>query len=184
MSAPQTPDRRLWGILAEYPDASSLVRAADALGGRRDVRVDAYSPFPVEGLSDSLRQPPSRLPWAIFAGGLVGGSSMYGLQYWINLYAYPLNIGGRPLHSWPSFIPPTFELTVLTASFVAFFGVLVACRLPRLHHPLFEIEDFKRVSQDAFFLTIEFDIPEAPTDSIEDQLRSLGATSLWEVPDA
>ena len=179
----QHAEERLWGILAEYANTESLLRAAEAVSSDGYQTVEAYTPFPVDGLSETLGQSRSRLPWVILTGGILGGTSMYGLQYWINLYAYPLNIGGRPLHSWPSFIPPTFELTVLTASFFALFGVVYVCRLPKLHHPLFEIEDFKRGSHDAFFLVVRDDDVQTDCNKIKNRLRGLGATSLWEVPD-
>ena len=117
----------------------------------------------------------------MLAGGATGGLSIYLLQYWINLYAYPLNIGGRALHSWPAFIPPTFETTVLCASITGLIGMLVACRLPQLHHPMFDIPQFRRASTDGFFLFVAADDPRFDHATTRAMLDSLEATELWDV---
>ncbi len=144
--------------------------------------LEAFTPFPVEGLEERMEFNRSPMPWIILAGGILGGSSVYALEYWINLDAYPLNIGGRPLHSWPSFIPPTFEGTVLIASLFAVVGVLLVCGLPRLHHALFEVPAFTRASTDGFFLAVKADDANFDLSRVTDRLRTLGATDCWEVP--
>jgi hypothetical protein len=111
----------------------------------------------------------------------LGGTSIYALEYWVNLYAYPINIGGRPLHSWPSFIPPAFEGIVLGASLFAIVGVVLVCRLPRLHHPVFEIEAFKRASTDGFFLAVKATDERFDSEMLRARLLELGGTEIWEV---
>ncbi|MEO8494576.1 MAG: DUF3341 domain-containing protein, partial [Planctomycetota bacterium] len=124
----------------------------------------------------------SPMPWIILAGGMLGGTAVYALEVWINLVAYPLNIGGRPLHSWPSFIPATFEGTVLIASVFAIVGVILLCGLPRLHHPVFEIEAFKRASTDGFFLAVKADDVQFDAGALRERLTEIGACDVWEVP--
>lgn len=172
-----------WGLLARFKSPDDLKVAAQALHKYPGVTLDAFCPFPIEGLTDYLHHKPSPLPWIISFGGLLGGVSMYGLQYWISVVAYPLNVGGRPLHSWPSFIPPTFEFTVLMASIFGLVGVFYACGLPRVHHPLFEIEPFRYASTDGFFLSIRGQQVHEDPDRLRSWLDKLSATGIWEVPD-
>lgn len=168
-----------WGWLAEFESAAALRSAIDSLSDeeRTAMRLEAYTPFPVDGLAEALRYRRSPVPWIIMAGGVLGGSSIFALEWWINLIAYPLNIGGRPLFSWPSFVPPAFEGTVLGASFFAIFGLMWACGLPRLHHPVFEVEAFKRASTDGFFLAVH-----AVDEDYRTRLTEIGALDVWEVP--
>ncbi|KAA5541803.1 DUF3341 domain-containing protein [Roseiconus nitratireducens] len=170
-------------LLARFASADDLRSAAQALRDNADISLEAYCPFPIEGLAETLGHGSSPMPKIIAIGGVLGGVSMYGLEYWINVYAYPLNIGGRPLHSWPSFVPPTFELTVLIASIFALLGVLYLCGLPQLHHRLFEIDEFRRASCDGFFLTLELSGADRELRPWRDRLNELGAISVWEVPD-
>ncbi|MCA9011927.1 MAG: DUF3341 domain-containing protein [Planctomycetaceae bacterium] len=172
----------VWGILAEFSEASELLDGVTRLRERGYTSLEAYTPFPVEGLSERLQFPRSPMPWIVLAGGVIGGCSVYALEYWINLDVYPLNIGGRPLHSWPAFIPATFEGTVLFASLFAILGFILVCGLPRLHHPIFEIEAFKRASTNRFFLVIKSEDPCFEELSLRDSLRELGACGMWEVP--
>lgn len=169
------------GLLAEFQHSADLMAAATELRNRGFIAMDAFTPFPVAGLPEALGRRPSVLPWWVLCGGLLGGGGMYLLAWWVSVVAYPLNIGGRPLHSWPSFIPPTFEALVLGAAFGAIAGVLYLCGLPRLHHPVFEIGRFRAASTDAFFLWV----PNPQSDSVSDvrtQLQSLSPVQIWEVP--
>lgn len=177
-------DFRPWGLLAQFRDADQLLSALDRLRDDGFTSLEAYTPFPVEGLDERLKLKRSPMPWIILSGGILGGSSVYALEYWINLYAYPLNIGGRPLHSWPAFLPPTFEGTVLIASLFALIGVILVCGLPLLHHPVFEIEAFKRASTDGFFLAVTSEDNKFDRSIINDRLKAIGALEVWEVPDA
>jgi hypothetical protein len=145
----------VYGLMAEFDDANALVAAAHRarLEGYR--RMDAYSPFPIEELHEALGLPHTRLPLIVLLGGLVGCVGGYSLQYWAAAVAYPLNVGGRPLHSWPAFIPITFECTILVAALAAVFGMLGLNGLPMLYHPVFNVSRFALASRNRFFLCIE-----------------------------
>ncbi|MGN6134867.1 MAG: DUF3341 domain-containing protein [Aureliella sp.] len=183
MSEPFSP--RAWGALAQFSSAKDLEHAVSELSGAEKESVEAFAPFPLDPTADMLYQRRSPLPVIIAAGGVIGGGGMYAFQYWVSAIAYPLNVGGRPLHSWPAFIPATFELTVLTASIFALVGLILRCGLPRLHHPLFEVEAFKRASVDGFFLAVHREYSDrAVFEEITQRYRSLGATDVWEVPNA
>ncbi|MBD3675237.1 MAG: DUF3341 domain-containing protein [Planctomycetaceae bacterium] len=179
----QSPETKRWGHLSQFSDADSLLAAVKALRDDGYEQIEAFTPFPLEGLSEQLHLPRTPMPLIILIGGLLGGSSIYALEYWVNLSAYPLNIGGRPLHSWPSFIPPAFEGVVLGAAIFGVYGLLWVCGLPRLNHPVFEIEEFQRASVDGFFLAIEATEDPSPPENLESRLQELGATGVWEVPD-
>lgn len=170
---------KLYGVLAEFSDQERLIHAADQARQAGYVRMDAYSPIPVHGLSEALGQPDTKLPWVVFASGLMGGIGGYLLQWWTSAVDYPLNVGGRPLHSWPSFIPVTFELIILFAAFAAVFGLFIANRLPKPHHPLFAVDGFERATRDRFFLCIESEDPKF--DEARAFLESLDANEVWEV---
>jgi Alternative complex III, ActD subunit len=143
-----------YGLLAEFATQDELVRAADTAYAAGFRKMDGYAPFPVEGLAEALGKN-NRLPLLILIGGIIGGVGGYFMEWYANAISYPINIGGRPIHSWPAFIPITFELTVLCAGLTAFFGSLALNGLPRPHHPLFGVPEFDRASQDRFFLCIE-----------------------------
>ena len=183
VSTPQSSQSTVVGLLAEYPDKRTILSAAESVRDLGFTKTDAYSPFPVEGLADALGHPRSPMPAIVLAGGLAGGSGIYLLIYWINLYAYPLNIGGRPLHSWPSFIPPTFECTVLLGSIMGILGLLFVCRLPRLHHVVFSVDRFKRASTDSFFIYVNQSDPLFDEHSTYQLLERLGASKVWRLHD-
>jgi len=146
---------RLHGLMAEFDSPDSLVAATRRAYQEGYRRLDAYSPFPIEELTDALHLHNTRVPLLVLAGGIIGGLSGYGLEYWVSAIAYPLNVGGRPLHSWPAFIPVTFEMTVLFAAFAAVFGMLALNRLPMPYHPVFNAPRFALATRDRFFLCIE-----------------------------
>ncbi len=170
-----------YGLMARYESPDELVAAARQARARGYSRLDAYTPFPVHGLSDALGAEDFRLPWLVFLCGLGGAVAGYGLQYFVSVIEYPLNVGGRPLHSWPSFIPVTFETTVLLAAFGAVFGMFALNGLPRPHHPVFAAPGFDRASSDAFFLCIEASDPRYDRGEVEAMLRSSGAADVTEV---
>jgi hypothetical protein len=152
-SEPTTPG--LYGLMAEFIEPHDLLRAAEAAREAGYRRMDAYSPFPLEGLGEALGLRRSRLPLLVLAGGIVGGLLGYGLQYWVSVVDYPYNIGGRPYHSWPAFIPVTFEMTILCAALTAVLGMLALNGLPMPYHPVFNVPEFSLASQQRFFLCIE-----------------------------
>jgi hypothetical protein len=148
-------DRGLYGLMAEFEDPTSLVRAAHQTRVAGYRKMDAYSPFPIEELHEALGLPHTRLPAIVLGGGLLGAAAGYGLQVWASTMAYPINVGGRPFHSWPSFIPPAFETTILFAALFAVFGMLALNGLPQPYHPVFNAPRFAMASRDRFFLCIE-----------------------------
>ena len=146
---------RVYGLIAEFADDKALVDAARRARAAGYRRVDAYAPFSIEGLSDALGFRRDRVALITLLGGIVGGMGGYFLQWYSAVIDYQINSGGRPLHSWPAFIPPTFEMTVLGAALAAFFGMLILNGLPRLVHPIFNAPEFDLASRNRFFLCIE-----------------------------
>lgn len=145
----------LYGLIAEFDNPNDLVAAARKSHQAGYRKMDAYSPFPIEELAEALGFHYNRLPLLVLCGGIVGGMAGYALQYWASVIAYPINVGGRPLHSWPAFIPATFETTVLFAALTAVLGMLALNGLPMPHHPIFNAPRFALASRDSFFLCIE-----------------------------
>jgi hypothetical protein len=141
--------------MAEFDDPQTLVAATRRAHEEGYRRMDAYSPFPIEELHEALGQHHSKLPLIVLIGGIIGGFGGYGLQYWVSAIAYPLNVGGRPLHSWPAFIPVTFECTILVAALSAVLGMLALNGLPMPYHPVFNVPRFALASRNRFFLCIE-----------------------------
>lgn len=154
MGPPPKPDT-LYGLLAEFEHAEDLLRAARTAYAAGYRQMNGYTPFPLEGLSAALGQKSTRLPWLVLCGGALGGAAAYFMLYYASVISYPLNVGGRPLHSWPSFIPITFEMTVLGAAFASFFGMLALNGLPHPNHPLFAVPAFSLATRDRFFLCIQ-----------------------------
>jgi len=174
--------RETYGLLAEFADTDALIAAARVLTERGYRKVEAYSPFPVEGLSDALNFKRSGLPPLVLLGGILGCVGGYAMQYWIAAVAYPINIGGRPYNSWPAFIPVTFECTILIASLTAVFGMLALNGLPRPHHPLFAIPQFERASTDGYFIGIQSIDPQFDLEETTRLLQELHARAVIQVP--
>nr|WP_254007755.1 DUF3341 domain-containing protein [Rhizobium sp. L1K21] len=143
----------MFGFIAEFDRPSRLVEAAETTRKEGYVSMDAYSPFPISGLAEALGHSDMRVPWLTLFGGIFGAAIGLGLQIYTNL-DYPLNIGGRPLIAFPAFMLITFELLVLFAVLFSIIGMLVLNHLPRLHHPVFDVEDFQLASSEKFFLII------------------------------
>lgn len=146
---------RVYGLMAEFENSDALMAAAEGAYAAGYRRMDAYSPLPIHGLAEALGFGKPKLPLLVFLGGVLGAVAGYGLQYYTSVIDYPINVGGRPLHSWPAFIPVTFELTILFAGFAAVFGMLALNGLPMPYHPVFNVESFSRATRDRFFLCIE-----------------------------
>jgi ActD protein len=172
----------IYGLMAEFENPTDLVHAARATYAAGYRRINGYSPFSIEELSEAIGFHHTRLPLVVLIGGLLGCIGGYGLQYWISVVSYPENIGGRPLHSWPAFIPVTFECTVLLASFAAVFGMLALNGLPMPYHPVFNVERFAFASRDRFFLVVESRDPLFDRVKTADFLASLNPKGVMEVP--
>jgi len=171
----------VYGLLAEFKDADALVEAtarATAAGYRK---IDAYAPFSVPGLADALGFRRDRVAPVTLLGGIAGGAGIYLLQWYSAVIDYPINAGGRPLHSWPAFIPATFECTVLGAALAAFFGFLILSGLPKLHHPIFNARDFDLASRNRFFLCVEATDPRFDRSGTRRFLDSLAPLQVSEV---
>jgi len=179
------PHPHLYGLLGEFDSPKQLMDAAKKVREAGYRRIDAFVPFPVEGLSQALGlgRKHDLVPVLTLAGGLVGGLTAFFFQLWANVSSYPMDIAGRPLNSWPAFIPVTFELTILGASLSAVFGMLALNKLPQPHHPLFNIERFKRASNDKFFLCIESHDPKFHLAETARFMQSINAQHVTEVRD-
>ena len=145
-------------------------------------KIDAYSPFPVEGLAEAIGFHKNGVPLVVLIGGLLGGLSGYALQWWISAVSYPVNIGGKPYHSWPAFIVVTFEMTILFAGISAVFGMLALNGLPMPYHPVFNVPRFALATKDRFFLIVFSSDPKYNPSETRRFLESLGPRSISEVP--
>jgi hypothetical protein len=146
---------RLYGLVAEFATPTALIAAAGRVHEAGYQEFDAYAPYPIEELTHAMGHHRSRLPLLVLIGGVLGCIGGLALQWWVNNVAYPLNIGGRPLNSWPAFVPATFEMTILFASLTAVFGMLALNGLPMPYHPIFNTPRFSFASRDRYFLCIE-----------------------------
>lgn len=176
-------ERALYGILGRFESSRDLVRAAKLVRSTGYRQFDAYAPFPVHGLARAIGFRSTRLPWIVLIGGLIGAFGGFSMQYWITVIDYPLNVGGRPLNSWPAFMPVTFETTILAAALSAVLGMLALNGLPRPHHPLFAIPQFDAVARDGFFLCVEARDPSFDPPQVRSLLSDVGATEVIDVPD-
>lgn len=177
--APET--QLVYGLMAEFDSPTDIVAAADRARVAGYTVMDAYTPFPIEELNDALGLKKNPLPLIVLLGGIFGGAGGYLLEYWTQVITWPMNIGGRPFHSWPHFIPVTFECTVLGASLAAFVGMLALNGLPKPYHPVFNVPAFDRASRDRFFLCIESTDPKFDRYATESFLKDLHPLGVSEV---
>ncbi len=175
------PGTPLYGLLAEFHSPHDVVEAARSVREAGYRHVDGYSPYPIEELSEALGFHRSRLPAIVLAGGIIGLLAGWGLEYWASVIAYPMNIGGRPVNSWPAFIVPAFETTILFAAGTAVFGMLALNGLPQPYHPVFNVPGFALASRDRFFIGIEARDPKFDLEATRKFLKSLGAHEVSEV---
>jgi hypothetical protein len=171
----------IYGLMAEFENPEQLVKATERAYEAGYRKMDAYTPFPVEGAAEAMHFHNTGVPPIVLVGGLVGAFSGFLIQVIGSAYDYPLNVGGRPLYSWPAFIPVTFEAGILIAAFAAVIAMIVLNGLPRPYHPVFNAPNFERVSEDRFFLCIEAKDPQFEQASTRAFLESLGPQQVSEV---
>ncbi len=197
-----TNNPTIYGMIAEFSEPEQIVVAATKARSEGYRRMDAYTPYPIHGLDEALDFHDARVPWMIFGFGVLGAAFGYGMQYFtstptleglikkfvpitfdvgIRNIPYAMNVGGRPFHSWPSFIPVAYECTILFAGLSAVFGTLILCGFPKLYHPIFNAKNIDRASVDKYFLCIEATDPKFDLEDTEIFLKSLGADSVSEV---
>ena len=179
--AHDVPAPTVHGLMAEFASPVALVAAAEKARLAGYKKMDAYTPIPIEELEEALGLKRTRLPILVFLGGLMGGLGGFSLEYWTQVYAYPLNIGARPFNSWPQFIPVTFETTVLGAALTAFVGMWALNKLPQPYHPVFNVPEFARASTDRFFLCIEATDPRFDLRGTRQFLEGLKPVGVSEV---
>ena len=169
-----------YGVMARFAKPTQLVAAAEAARDAGYLRFNCYSPYPVPGAWEAMehKSPMSKL---VLVGGVAGGLLGFGFITWTQVWAYPWNIGGRPLFSWPAFIPPTFETTILFGGLTAAIGMFLVNGLPEPYHPVFNAPGFERASQDRYFLVIEATDPAFDLIATASFLRGLGAEEVTEV---
>jgi hypothetical protein len=178
-----TPDSALYGLMAEFESSTALVEAARRTYDAGYRKFDSFSPFPIHEIFEAMHLHDKRVPLLVLAGGLTGLCTGLGLQVWVSAFAYPLNIGGRPLLSWPMFVPVTFELTILFAAFAAVFGAIFFLNgLPMPYHPVFNVARFAaHASLDGFFLAVEATDPKFDRQGTRAFLQSVGAREVNDV---
>ncbi len=173
----------IYGLMAEFDTPQALLDAAEKTHHAGYKKIDAYSPLPIEGLAEAIGFHHDLVPLVTLVGAIIGGVSGYLLQYWINVINYPLNIGGKPYHSWPAFIVVTFEMTILFGGLSAVLGMLALNGLPMPYHPVFNVPRFAFASKDRFFLIVFSSDEKYDPVATRQFLEGLGPKSLSEVPD-
>ena len=179
----EDPTPKFYGLLAEFDSATAIVNAARKARDAGYVKVDAYTPFPIHELDDALRLPRTKLPWIVLAGGLTGMLAGFGLQYWASAIAYPMNVGGRPYASWPAFVVPAYETTILFASITAVVAMILLNGLPQPYHPIFNAPSFSNASADRFFLCVEAADPKFDMGATRKFLQGLKPVEVSDVVD-
>lgn len=172
----------IYGIMAEFDSATALVEAARKTHQAGYKKIDAYSPFPIEGLAEEIGFHRDEVPLVVLIGGLIGGIGGYLMQYWISVVDYPLNVGGKPYHSWPAFIVITFEMTILFAGISAVLGMLALNGLPMPYHPVFNVPRFSAATKDRFFLIVFSSDKQYNAADTRKFMEDLSPRSISEVP--
>ena len=181
---PVMPSNQTHGYLARFENPESLKKAAKSIRQAGYSEQDAFSPFPIEGIDEALGKSKNPLPLIMLLGGIVGGILGYFMQYYAMVIDYPLNVGGRPLHSWPAFIPITFEMIVLFSALSGFFGLMIRCGFPKVYHPVFCVEQFLHASRDQFFIWIPKTDRKFDPYETQNFLQQLGALNIHHVVEA
>jgi hypothetical protein len=172
----------IYGVMAEFDNPTDLVHAAKSAYDAGYRKMDAYTPYPLEEAAEAIGSHHNRVPLITLIGAMLGMLGGYSLQYWVSAVNYPINVGGKPFHSWPAFIPVTFECAVLGASLAAVFGMLALNGLPQPYHPVFNAPGFERASRDRFFLCIEAQDPRYRPDETKRFLEGFRPLEVSEVP--
>ena len=170
-----------YGLMAEFDDPNVVVAAAERTYEAGYRRIDAFSPYPIEALSEAIGVHKTKMPLIVLIGGILGFLGGYLMQYYVAVIDYPLNVGGKPMHSWPAFIPITFETTVLGAAIGAVFGMLALNGLPEPYHPVFNTPNFALATRDRFFLLVEATDPKFDREATASFLRSLNPREVTDV---
>jgi hypothetical protein len=182
---PASPRHRvtpsLYGVMAEFDNPTDLVAAARRTYESGYRRINGYSPYPIEELSEAIGFTRTSLPLIVLIGGILGGLGGFFMQYWMEVINYPLNVGGKPYNSWPAFVPITFECTVLCAALAAVLGMLALNKLPQPYHPVFNAPNFALATRDRFFLVIEANDPKFEHDDVTQFMKSLEAKDVCDV---
>ena len=181
MDTAHTLPPAIYGILAEFDDPKSLVEAAKRTYAAGYRKIDTFSPYPIEEAWEAIGHHDRRLSPIVLGGGITGLLAGLGLQEWVHQVAYPVNIAGKPLNSWPQFIPVTFEMTILFAAIAAVLGMIVLNGLPQPYHPAFNVPRFEHASRDKFFLIVESEDPKFDRQATADFLKGLNASEVTEV---
>jgi hypothetical protein len=171
----------LYGVMAEFDNPTDLVESARLAYDAGYRRINGYSPYPIEELSEAIGFTRTSLPLIVLIGGILGGLGGFFMQYWMEVVNYPLNVGGKPYNSWPAFIPITFECTVLCAGIAAVLGMLALNKLPQPYHPVFNAPNFALATRDRFFLAIEANDPQFRHDEVMHFMKTLPARDVSDV---
>jgi hypothetical protein len=172
----------IYGLMAEFDNPTDLVHAAQAAFAAGYRKMDTYTPYPLEEAAEAIGAHHNRVPLVTLIGAMLGMIGGYSLEYWVSAVNYPINVGGKPFHSWPAFIPVTFECAVLGASLAAVFGMLALNGLPQPYHPVFNVPSFTGASRDKFFLCIESQDPRFSPGDTRKFLESCRPNEISEVP--
>ena len=171
----------IYGLMAEFESPEAMLAAAKQTYAAGYRRMNAYSPFPIEGMAEAIGFHERKLPWIVLTGGVVGCLVGFGMQYYAAVIAYPINIGGRPLNSWPQWVPVTFEMTILIAVFSAVLGMLALNGLPQPYHPVFNVPRFALASRNRFFFAIEADDPKFDRAATRKFLEEVSGHEVYEI---
>ncbi|TVQ65096.1 MAG: DUF3341 domain-containing protein [Balneolaceae bacterium] len=171
-------DTKLYGVLAEFRNPKELTDAARLIIAKGYQKFDTFSPFPIHGMDKAMKLKKSKLGWIVFSHGLLGFAGAFAMIYFMMVADYPLNISGKSLVNIPAWIPVIFELTVLLSAFGAVFGMFFLNGLPRLNHPLFNSDNFKKATDDGYFVCIESEDPQFEQEKVQKLLREAGAENI------
>lgn len=174
-------DKKLYGLMAEFDTTAEVVKAAEKVRDAGYTKTDAFSPFPIHEMDEALGIKRSILSFLVFGGGILGGLTGFGLTFWTHVIEYPIMVAGRPHFSFPAFIPPIYELTILFAAFTAVFGMILLNGLPSPYHPVFNVPRFSLASREKFFLLIEADDKQFDYEETKKFMESLNPQEVHDV---